>query len=66
MSVGQADGKMGPKTQAALKEFQQQQGLQATGRLDAQTLAALGMGEGQSSSTGSSSSSQPQGSSSMQ
>ena len=51
------DGKMGPQTQAALKDFQQKQGLQPSGQLDAQTLAAFGMGEDQSSSTGSSRSS---------
>lgn len=50
----QADGIMGPKTQAALKEFQQKQGLQASGKLDQQTLAALGVSEGASASTGSS------------
>ncbi|HET8748111.1 MAG TPA: peptidoglycan-binding domain-containing protein, partial [Ramlibacter sp.] len=50
----QPDGIMGPKTQAALKEFQQKQGLQASGQLDQQTLAALGVSEGASASTGSS------------
>jgi peptidoglycan hydrolase-like protein with peptidoglycan-binding domain len=50
----QADGIMGPKTQAALKQFQEKQGLQASGQLDQQTLAALGVSEGASASTGSS------------
>ena len=51
--VGQPDGKMGPKTQAALKEFQQQNGLQASGKLDEQTLAALNIEKsGSSSATG--------------
>jgi peptidoglycan hydrolase-like protein with peptidoglycan-binding domain len=50
----QADGIMGPKTQAALKEFQQQKGLQASGQLDQQTLSALGVSEGASASTGAS------------
>lgn len=50
----QPDGIMGPKTQAALKEFQEKQGLQASGQLDQQTLAALGVSEGGSASTGSS------------
>jgi len=36
------DGRFGPQTAAALRQFQQQKGLQATGRLDTQTLAALG------------------------
>ena len=38
----QADGKLGPKTQAARKEFQQKEGIQASGQLDQETLAALG------------------------
>jgi peptidoglycan hydrolase-like protein with peptidoglycan-binding domain len=51
----QADGIMGPKTQAALKEFQEKKGLQASGELDQQTLAALGVSEGGAgASTGSS------------
>lgn len=35
------DGIMGPKTRAALKSFQQANGLKATGRLDKATRAAL-------------------------
>lgn len=35
------DGKMGPKTRAALKSFQQAHGLKATGKLDKATRAAL-------------------------
>ncbi len=42
--AGPADGQMGPKTKTALKQFQQSQGLQASGQLDNQTLAALGTG----------------------
>lgn len=38
-----ADGKMGPKTQAALKEFQRAKGLEPTGQLDKPTLTALGL-----------------------
>ena len=41
-SVGTVDGQMGAKTKSALKQFQQSQGLQASGQLDTQTLAALG------------------------
>jgi peptidoglycan hydrolase-like protein with peptidoglycan-binding domain len=41
--VGKPDGIMGPKTQAGLKEFQEKKGLQASGQLDKQTLAALGV-----------------------
>jgi peptidoglycan hydrolase-like protein with peptidoglycan-binding domain len=39
--VGPIDGLMGPKTAAAVREFQQAQGLKATGRLDRETLSAL-------------------------
>jgi peptidoglycan hydrolase-like protein with peptidoglycan-binding domain len=41
--VGPIDGVMGPKTSAALREFQQAEGLKASGRLDRQTLSALGV-----------------------
>jgi peptidoglycan hydrolase-like protein with peptidoglycan-binding domain len=49
--TGPIDGVMGPKTSAALKEFQESQGLKTSGQLDAQTRAALdvqsaGMGSG--------------------
>ena len=40
---GEIDGLMGPRTRSALKEFQTAQGLEATGRSDAKTLAALGV-----------------------
>jgi peptidoglycan hydrolase-like protein with peptidoglycan-binding domain len=39
----QTDGVMGPKTQAALKEFQQAKGIEASGELNKDTLAALGV-----------------------
>jgi peptidoglycan hydrolase-like protein with peptidoglycan-binding domain len=39
-----ADGKMGPKTHAAVKEFQRAKGLQPSGELDERTLTALGLG----------------------
>ncbi|HEY6336414.1 MAG TPA: peptidoglycan-binding domain-containing protein [Alphaproteobacteria bacterium] len=35
------DGKMGPKTRAAVKSFQQGHGLKVTGHLDKATLTAL-------------------------
>lgn len=38
------DGKMGPKTQAAIKSFQQAHGLKVTGKLDKATKAALAAG----------------------
>jgi hypothetical protein len=41
-SVGAVDGKMGPKTAAALRKFQKDHDIKATGRLDSRTLAALG------------------------
>lgn len=41
--AGAIDGKMGPKTQAALRDFQQKEGLKATGRADAETMAKLGV-----------------------
>lgn len=49
------DGKMGPQTQAALKEYQQQNGLQATGQIDQETLAKLGIESGSAATGGSSS-----------
>jgi len=49
---GEVDGKMGPKTQAALRDFQKAQGMQATGRLDAKTMQALGMEGGKTSRAG--------------
>lgn len=51
----QVDGILGAQTQAALKEFQQAKGLDASGQLDQQTLAALGVAEGGGASTGSTS-----------
>jgi peptidoglycan hydrolase-like protein with peptidoglycan-binding domain len=45
LNAGQADGKVGPQTQKAVKEFQQSKGLQPTGKLDRRTLAALGVEE---------------------
>lgn len=47
---GPVDGMMGPRTQQAIKQFQESQAnLKPTGKLDQQTLAALGI-EGQASS----------------
>jgi len=53
---GEVDGKMGPKTQAALRDYQQKEGLKATGRLDSETASKLGV---QASASSSSSSSSP-------
>ena len=56
MDAGPADGKAGPKTQAAVKEYQQSKGIKASGKLDQQTLAALGVGESSGSASSGSSS----------
>jgi peptidoglycan hydrolase-like protein with peptidoglycan-binding domain len=40
---GDIDGRMGPKTLAALRDFQEKEGLKATGRADAETMAKLGV-----------------------
>ena len=47
---GPVDGKMGPQTRHAVKKFQQAKDLKASGRLDRQTVAALGI-EGATSGT---------------
>lgn len=59
--AGEADGMIGPKTQAALKEFQQSKGLEPSGQLDRQTLAELGVSDATSASTGSSAASNSSG-----
>jgi len=41
--AGQVDGVWGPQTQAALRNFQQSKGLETTGRLNQQTMKALGL-----------------------
>jgi len=43
--LGEPDGKAGPATTAALKKFQGDRHLPVTGKLDAITLAALGIGK---------------------
>jgi hypothetical protein len=42
-NVGEPDGRLGPRTNRALMEFQQRQGLQATGHIDQRTVQALGI-----------------------
>jgi len=51
---GVIDGVMGPKTKDALKAFQEQQGLKASGTLDQQTKKALGIEQGASAGRSSS------------
>lgn len=41
-NAGPVDGKWGPNTQQALRQYQQTQGLNATGNIDTQTLSSLG------------------------
>jgi peptidoglycan hydrolase-like protein with peptidoglycan-binding domain len=41
MNPGPIDGKMGPRTKAALSEYQQKENLKVTGRLDSETKAKL-------------------------
>jgi peptidoglycan hydrolase-like protein with peptidoglycan-binding domain len=45
-NVGEPDGNFGPRTRAALMQFQQRQGLQRTGQIDQQTMSALGINAG--------------------
>src|SRR5436190_980372 len=52
---GEIDGKMGPKTQAALRDFQSKEGLKGNGRLDAETMTKLGV-EAKTGAAGASSS----------
>ena len=55
--VGTADGQMDAKTRQVLKEYQQENGLQPTGQLDQQTMAALDLNQTASSANGGTSSS---------
>src|SRR5262249_54072882 len=43
---GPIDGVMGPKTHAALKDFQKKEGLKDSGRLDQETIVKLGIEAG--------------------
>lgn len=51
IDAGPADGVWGEQTEQGVRQFQQAQGLEATGNLDTRTLGALGIG-GQSAATG--------------
>ncbi|HUG77657.1 MAG TPA: peptidoglycan-binding domain-containing protein [Burkholderiales bacterium] len=48
---GPVDGVWGEQTEQGVRQFQQAQGLEVTGNLDARTLGALGIG-GESAATG--------------
>jgi hypothetical protein len=54
IDAGPVDGQWGPLTRQGVKQFQEQNQIQATGQLDQQTLASLGIEQGASASTGSS------------
>jgi hypothetical protein len=41
--VGRVDGRWGPKTSDAVKQFQQKKNIEANGQLDQQTLSGLGL-----------------------
>ena len=47
MYRGQVDGVWGPRTQAAVRQYQQKNNLGSSGQLDQQTLASLNIGGGQ-------------------
>ena len=51
INPGAVDGRLGPQTRQGLQEFQRSNGLEATGQLDAETVAALGL-DGGSAATG--------------
>jgi peptidoglycan hydrolase-like protein with peptidoglycan-binding domain len=62
-----ADGRMGPRTVEAITAFQRQQGFQVSGRIDNQTISALGLsnkigaqGTGEGASAGQSGANQQQ------
>lgn len=50
IDAGPIDGIWGPRTHQALREFQDRQGLDTTGQLNAQTLAALDISAAQTAS----------------
>ena len=43
INPGPVDGRLGQQTREGLKEFQQSRGLEPSGQLDGQTIAALGI-----------------------
>ncbi|HEY7647515.1 MAG TPA: peptidoglycan-binding protein [Methylomirabilota bacterium] len=57
---GPVDGLMGPKTRAAVQEFQGKEGLEANGQLDMKTMSRLGASKTSSSSPSASPATEPQ------
>ena len=53
LDPGEIDGRYGPKTQAAITEYQRKNGLRETGRFDQATLGQLGVGSERADTTGS-------------
>lgn len=53
---GALDGKLGQQTQQSLQQFQQAKGIEPSGQLDPQTVAALGIDSDSSAAAGGSSS----------
>jgi peptidoglycan hydrolase-like protein with peptidoglycan-binding domain len=49
---GAVDGRLGPQTRQGLKDFQRSKGLEPSGQLDPQTIAALGVDSGASAASG--------------
>jgi peptidoglycan hydrolase-like protein with peptidoglycan-binding domain len=45
-------GKLGPETRSALRQFQQEKGIKANGKVTRQTLAALGVNTASNAATG--------------
>jgi peptidoglycan hydrolase-like protein with peptidoglycan-binding domain len=64
LDPGEVDGKMGPKTQQAIRDYQQKEGLKATGRIDTETASKLGVQAKADTSSTSSPAASPSGSSS--
>jgi len=50
--VGPTDGRWGPETRSAVKQFQQSKQIQANGKLDRQTVADLGLDASKFSQSG--------------
>ena len=50
LNPGSVDGRMGPKTQQAIRDYQASHGLEPTGRLDLNTLVSLGVEPARTSS----------------